>query len=416
MEKEKEKEKVKKKAKEKVKMKEKKVEVVNCHVKQQYPFEGFNIDGEGPTQLMSSFSQWINEGLYKYHAKKDCGLFVAAYAEFLSDGLQVPSYGIISQTLRMRYASLLWNYGILKARSSYVNNNEDPWRPRPKKAKFDENVMAWAFEAIPHLRHQVTVEEEISSPRILRWLRAKNVKNPPDLFNPPYDAVVHPWLVPTEKELQMPSLITIGLVETLFDLVVDNVKREFLGATTIKRARLDDQQLVVFNEDDMVDAAVRAGVNIGIGAGVGFDVQSVGGTSCSRCSSFLCEKYKKHDEYSIIHEPEQTHIVTLDIHLHEGRMNVYDCQLMGMEHAKFLTFIQPVFELLPKLLKQSGIMKNLPDKFHNEPWKFEGRWEPMITNDTKAACRSYSITFIEYLITMTTIQPPKTLLCDNTVG
>ncbi|KAH0642034.1 hypothetical protein KY290_033640 [Solanum tuberosum] len=76
----------------------------------------------------------------------DCGLFVAAYAEFLSDGLQVPSYGIISQTLRMRYASLLWNYGILKARSSYVNNNEDPWRPRPKKAKFDENVMVTTID------------------------------------------------------------------------------------------------------------------------------------------------------------------------------------------------------------------------------------------------------------------------------
>ncbi|KAG5630092.1 hypothetical protein H5410_001809 [Solanum commersonii] len=35
------------------KMKEKE----NCDVKQQYPFEGFNIDGEGPTELMSSFSQ-----------------------------------------------------------------------------------------------------------------------------------------------------------------------------------------------------------------------------------------------------------------------------------------------------------------------------------------------------------------------
>ncbi|KAK4726933.1 hypothetical protein R3W88_031850 [Solanum pinnatisectum] len=60
---------------------------------------------------------------------KDYGLFVAAYAEFLSVGLQVPSYGIISQTLRMRYASLLWNYGILKARSGYVSNNEYPQRP-----------------------------------------------------------------------------------------------------------------------------------------------------------------------------------------------------------------------------------------------------------------------------------------------
>ncbi|KAG5590564.1 hypothetical protein H5410_041078 [Solanum commersonii] len=45
----------------------------------------------------------------------DYGLFVAAYAEFLSDGLQVPSYEIISQTFRMRYALLLWNYEILKA-------------------------------------------------------------------------------------------------------------------------------------------------------------------------------------------------------------------------------------------------------------------------------------------------------------
>uniref|UniRef100_M1C9G8 Uncharacterized protein n=1 Tax=Solanum tuberosum TaxID=4113 RepID=M1C9G8_SOLTU len=167
-----------------------------------------------------------------------CGLFIVAYAEFLSVGLQVSSYGIISQTLRMRYASLLWNYEILKARSGYT----------------------WAFEVTPHLRHQVTAEEEISSPRILRWLRAKNVKNPLDLFNPPHDAVVHPWLVPTEKELQMSYIITVGLVETLFDLVVDIVKRELLGATTIKRARLDDHQLFVFNEDDMVYAAVRAGV------------------------------------------------------------------------------------------------------------------------------------------------------------
>ncbi|KAG5576862.1 hypothetical protein H5410_056996 [Solanum commersonii] len=30
----------------------------------------------------------------------------------------------------------------------------------------------------------------ISSPRILRWLTAKNVKNPSDLFNHPYDAVM----------------------------------------------------------------------------------------------------------------------------------------------------------------------------------------------------------------------------------
>ncbi|KAH0754474.1 hypothetical protein KY290_024744 [Solanum tuberosum] len=60
--------------------------------------------------------------------------------------------------------------------------------------------MACTFEAIPHLKHQITAKEEISSPRILRWLTAKNVKNSPDLFNPPddamppYVAIYHPYV------------------------------------------------------------------------------------------------------------------------------------------------------------------------------------------------------------------------------
>ncbi|KAH0709018.1 hypothetical protein KY284_010445 [Solanum tuberosum] len=60
-------------------------------------------------------------------------------------------------------------------------------------------------------------------------------------------------------------------------------------------------------------------------------------------------------------------------------------------------------------------MKHLPDKFLNEPWEFKGRLEPMVTNDTKAMCASYLLTFIKHLITRTTIQPPQTLLCDNAV-
>ncbi|KAG5630696.1 hypothetical protein H5410_002413 [Solanum commersonii] len=170
--------------------------------------------------------------------------------------------------------------------------------------------MAWAFQVIPHLSYQVIAKEEISSPRILRWLTTKNVKNPPDLFNPSDDAlnephvaidesfvaadasyvaiyhpsvatcdpniaayvatmmyllqhlyvttddasvatydpniatdapcvatyhppVVHLWLVPTENEWKMSFMITLGLVETVFDPVVDRVKRELVGATTI---------------------------------------------------------------------------------------------------------------------------------------------------------------------------------------
>ena len=75
-----------------------------------------------------------------------CGLFVVAYTEFLSDGLEVPSCGLSAETLRMRYASLLWNYEILKARNDYVSNNEDPQRPRPKKAKIDENVVVTTID------------------------------------------------------------------------------------------------------------------------------------------------------------------------------------------------------------------------------------------------------------------------------
>ncbi|KAH0695860.1 hypothetical protein KY289_013342 [Solanum tuberosum] len=150
--------------------------------------------------------------------------------------------------------------------------------------------MAWAFEVIPHLTHQVIVEEEILSPRILSWLRAKIkiVKNIPNLYNPPHDPDVHPWFVPTEKELQMSYLITLGLVETLFDNVVDRVKMELARARTIKRDRVDNE-LVIFD---------RVDVGSGVGSGVG---QDQGATSCRRCSGFLYEKCKKQDENSIMY-------------------------------------------------------------------------------------------------------------------
>ena len=74
------------------------------------------------------------------------------------------------------------------------------------------------------------------------------------------------------------------------------------------------------------------------------------------------------------------HFVTLKIHLHEGRINVYDYNLVVTEHAKFLTLIQPVFELLPKLLMQSGIMNHFPEKLLTQPWEFKGRVEPIVQN------------------------------------
>ncbi|KAK4721756.1 hypothetical protein R3W88_011989 [Solanum pinnatisectum] len=85
------------------------------------------------------------------------------------------------------------------------------------------------------------------------------------------------------RELQMPYLITLGLVETLFDPVVDKVKMELAGARTIKRDKVVNE-LVVF---DGVDGR---GIDVGAGAGAGQDQRA---TSCRRCSGFLCEKCKK---------------------------------------------------------------------------------------------------------------------------
>ncbi|KAH0644723.1 hypothetical protein KY284_032607 [Solanum tuberosum] len=218
----KEKEKVKRKAKEKKKKKSR---------------SRFNIDVEGPTELMSSFSQWIYEGLYKHHAKKrenddhylaNCSDFEFKQLDFVvafpkkKDWFYVMSQpnkcwtdehvDVILYYLRKKSkqqshsipllivffktyinnASVVLEYenkivgtikgfGIpgglpwhltdevyvpvnynrefhwvlavvvlkercTKARSGYVSNNEDPQRPRPKKAKFDENVVVTTID------------------------------------------------------------------------------------------------------------------------------------------------------------------------------------------------------------------------------------------------------------------------------
>ncbi|PHU27363.1 hypothetical protein BC332_05695 [Capsicum chinense] len=60
----------------------------------------------------------------------DCGVFVAGYAEYLSEEMNVPSDGFEAEYHRMRYATLFRKYGIQKAKKGYVSENDDP--PRPK--------------------------------------------------------------------------------------------------------------------------------------------------------------------------------------------------------------------------------------------------------------------------------------------
>ncbi|PHU25179.1 hypothetical protein BC332_03511 [Capsicum chinense] len=61
----------------------------------------------------------------------DCGPFVATYAEYLSDALQVPNNGLDAGLLHKRYVALLWKYGEAKAQKPYATDVKDPRRPKP---------------------------------------------------------------------------------------------------------------------------------------------------------------------------------------------------------------------------------------------------------------------------------------------
>ncbi|PHT42878.1 hypothetical protein CQW23_16903 [Capsicum baccatum] len=56
----------------------------------------------------------------------DCVSFVAAYAEYLSDGLQVLNDGLDIGLLYKRYAILLWIYGEAKVQKLYVSGIKNP--------------------------------------------------------------------------------------------------------------------------------------------------------------------------------------------------------------------------------------------------------------------------------------------------
>ncbi|PHT76122.1 hypothetical protein T459_19644 [Capsicum annuum] len=60
----------------------------------------------------------------------NCGHFVAAYVEYLSDGLQVSNDGLDFELLCKRYATLLWKYEELRAQKSYTSDIKDPGRPK----------------------------------------------------------------------------------------------------------------------------------------------------------------------------------------------------------------------------------------------------------------------------------------------
>ncbi|WMV13786.1 hypothetical protein MTR67_007171 [Solanum verrucosum] len=56
----------------------------------------------------------------------DCGLYVATFAEYLSDQIETPLVDFLPEYLRKRYGTLLWSYGSEKVKGAYVSKNDDP--------------------------------------------------------------------------------------------------------------------------------------------------------------------------------------------------------------------------------------------------------------------------------------------------
>ncbi|PHT67894.1 hypothetical protein T459_27381 [Capsicum annuum] len=147
--------------------------------------------------------------------------------------------------------------------SSFKNKNlSEALKGKGLSKKHKQSLcLVWAFEVIPYLGQQVNYQEEVFCPRILRWLSVKTNKNAKffDLFNPPKEAIVHPWLVPTNQELKMLFFLTLRSVQTLsYPKVIDGIKMKLFRATAITRkiilkGRANDSTLTVFETTSHYD-------------------------------------------------------------------------------------------------------------------------------------------------------------------
>ncbi|KAF3638586.1 putative protein EIN4-like [Capsicum annuum] len=85
--------------------------------------------------------KWIGDGLLKHHADRNYDLFITAYTEYLSDGLQVPNDGLDAGLIRKRYAVLLWKYREAKAQNPYTSDIKDPRQPKSNFTAPDEEKL-----------------------------------------------------------------------------------------------------------------------------------------------------------------------------------------------------------------------------------------------------------------------------------
>ncbi|KAH0697705.1 hypothetical protein KY289_015187 [Solanum tuberosum] len=95
---------------------------------------------------------------------------------------------------------------------------------------------------------------------------------------------------------------------------------------------------------------------------------------------------------------KNTHFIALEFLMEKGLIQVYDCNIHMCDEPTFLTLIQPILELWPKLLKQSGMFNHLSEICLNDAWSYE-RLKNVPSNNSRAACGPYACVFIDHLLT-----------------
>ncbi|PHT86343.1 hypothetical protein T459_08449 [Capsicum annuum] len=129
------------------------------------------------------------KGLSKKHKQSLCLVWFVHNVLWARDVNNNISLDLINLSEDLEaFNSYPWGYESFKMTVEYLLT---PLTPKTVNLYgFPWAFMDWAFEAIPYLRQQVNYQEEVSCPRILRWLSAKTDKNIKflDLFDPPKEA------------------------------------------------------------------------------------------------------------------------------------------------------------------------------------------------------------------------------------
>ncbi|KAH0642604.1 hypothetical protein KY290_034195 [Solanum tuberosum] len=82
---------------------------------------------------------YIDNVPQQIHETLDCGIYMLAFAEYLSYEQGIPAGNLDASFLRSRYATLLWNYGQQKNDAGAISDNEAPPRHSMLNVALEDN-------------------------------------------------------------------------------------------------------------------------------------------------------------------------------------------------------------------------------------------------------------------------------------